>query len=126
MLKYFVRFVGHVIQRAGVELPHEIYEDTTADFEHEDADYDSQTGKMGLKQFVSMMTMHHVAHGMTVPKNPGRMEDGTKIRFDQRIVVPPHMLAYISVIVKPLTEQKPTLPELAIFDTGEKPKEMVM
>ena len=36
MAKYFIRFVGHVIQQPGIAMPHEIYYDVISDFDQED------------------------------------------------------------------------------------------
>jgi hypothetical protein len=117
-MKYFIRFVGHVIQQPGVGLPHEVYYDVISDFEKEDAEPDAE-GKMGLKQFVNIVTFQLMEHGMVVPKSPNKTQDGTKVRYDQRMGVPKHMLAYIDVVVKPLTTPKPVIPEIAMFNTGE-------
>lgn len=116
-MKYFVRFVGHVIQQPGVAMPHEVYYDILSDFEKEDMEPDAE-GKMGLKQFVNIMTLQLLAHGMVVPKAPNKTQDGTKVRYDQRMGVGPHVIAYIDVIVRPLEQPRPVFPELTTLDTG--------
>src|SRR5258708_6422702 len=117
-MKYFIRFVGHVIQQPGVVFPHEVYYDLISDFEKEDSEPDAE-GKMGLKQFINIVTFQLMEHGMVVPKSPNKTQDGTKVRYDQRMGVPKHMLAYIDVVVKPLATPKPIIPEIAMFSTGE-------
>jgi hypothetical protein len=119
-MRYFVRFVGHVIQQPGIVMPREIYYDVISEFDKEDYEPQAQDEKVGLKQFVNAVIFQLMEHGMTVPKNPGKMQDGTKIRFDQRMGVPKHMIAYIDCIVKPLVVPPPTLsPDLAVFETEE-------
>jgi hypothetical protein len=116
-MKYFVRFVGHIIQQPGVVMPHEVYQDVISDFEQEDHEPTQEGDKIGLKQFVNVMTYQLLEHGMVVPKFPNKTQDGTKVRYDQRMGVGKHMLAYIDVIVKPLATPKPAIPELAAFGT---------
>jgi hypothetical protein len=118
-MKYFIRFVGHTVQQPGVVVPREVYYDTTSDFDKEDYEPQVEGEKVGLKQFVNLMLYHLMEHGMVVPLNPNKIQDGTKIRFDQRMGVLPSMIAYITVIVKPLVAPKPALSEMAMFDTGE-------
>jgi hypothetical protein len=119
-MRYFVRFVGHIIQQPGVVMPREVYYDVISDFEKEDYEPQVQGEKVGLKQFVNIITFQLMEHGMIVPLNPNKTQDGTKLRFDQRMGVPKHMIAYITVIVKTLVAPKPTLPpDLAMFETGQ-------
>jgi hypothetical protein len=123
-MKYFIRFVGHVIQQPGVVMPREVYYDVIQEFEKEDYEPTQQGEKLGLKQFVNVVLYQLIEHGMVVPLAPNKTQDGTKLRFDQRMAVPPHMIAYVTVIVKPLVAPKPTLPaELAMFESSPDPDE---
>src|SRR6266566_4238762 len=98
-MRYFIRFVGHVIQQPGVVMPLEVYYDVISEFEKEDYEPQTQGEKVGLKQFVNVLTFQLMEHGMVVPK---------------------HMIAYIDCIVKPLVVPPPTLPpDLAMFETEE-------
>lgn len=115
-MKYFIRFVGHVIQQPGIEMPHEVYYDVISDFDKEDQEPDAE-GKMGLKQFINIVTFQLMEHGMVVPKAPNKTQDGTKVRYDQRMGVPKHMLAYVDVIVRAVEAPRPVLPELQMLDT---------
>lgn len=120
MAKYFIRFVGHVIQQPGIAMPHEIYYDVISDFDQEDLEPVKKpdgTVTMGLKQFCNMVTYELMEHGMIVPKFPNKTQDGTKVRFDQRMGVPKQMIAYIDLIVRPLITPKPLIPELQMFPT---------
>lgn len=117
-MKYFIRFVGHVIQQSGLVLPHEVYYDVISDFEHEDLE-PTPDGKIGLKQFVNICMLQLLEHGMIVPINPTKMMDGTKLRFDQRMGVSKHVIGYITVIVKALQAPKPVLPEITMFGSDD-------
>jgi hypothetical protein len=115
-MKYFVRFVGHVIQQPGLAMPNLVYYDVIGDFEKEDAEPDASGNNIGLKQFVNAITFQLMEHGMVVPKNPNKTQDGTKTRYDQRMGVPKHMLAYIDVIVRALEASRPVLPEMSMLE----------
>jgi hypothetical protein len=117
-MKYFIRFVGHIIQQPGLKLPHKVYHDVISAFDKEDMDpVETPDGvKMGLKQFCNIMVAHLMEHGMVVPQKPNKMQDGTKIRFDQRMGIPKHVIGKITLIVRVLQEPKRAIPEIEAFD----------
>lgn len=121
-MKYFVRFVGYIIQQPGVELPPVVYYDCAPICEKEDME-PTEDGKVGLKQFIDFMMTHLMTNGMVVPKQNGT-QDGTKLRFDQKMGIPRHMLAKIEVgMVRPFqAEPQSALPELVMFETGDEPE----
>ena len=114
-MKYFIRFVGHIIQVPGQALPREVYYDVIQDFEKEDME-PTEDGKCGLKQFCNIVTFQLMEHGMVVPKSPNTTQDGSKVKYNQRMGIPKHMIAYVDIVGPKLLEApKPVLPELQMF-----------
>jgi hypothetical protein len=126
-MKYFIRFVGHLIQVPGQQMPSEVYYDVISDFDSEDME-PTKTAEgtlvMGLKQFCNMVTYELMEHGMIVPKFPNKTQDGTKVRFDQRMGVGKHMIAYIDLIVRTIAAPKPMISELPMFGAGDEAQGM--
>jgi hypothetical protein len=110
MAKYFIRYIGHVIQQPGIQMPFQVFQDFTKEFDKEDGDG-------GLKQFVNGMAFALLQQGgMAGLKQPNKIQDGTQITYDQRMVVPMHMIAYIDCVVRRIEEQKPAIPEIPLLE----------
>lgn len=117
MQKWLVRFIGYTVQKPGVELPREIYQDIPFDANNEE-----EAG-----QIVTALSLQLLAQGaMVVPRNHNQtIRDTSTLQAPKRMIVPMHMIGKIEHTAKQLTVIPSVMPELAQFDTDDVPKPSV-
>lgn len=118
-MKYFVHFVGHIVPEYWILLGKEVYYDVVWEGDKVD-------GEGGLKQFYNQTAFLFVAQqGMNVLKNTNEMLDDTQgPKFDKRMYVPIHCIAYIDGTVRRIEEPRP--PELLLVDDGPEEQSKVL
>jgi hypothetical protein len=102
-MDYMIRFVGHIVERSRPDgFPKEIYSDL----------YVRADNPSGLKAAINQHCQVFINEGcMIVPKNPDEVEESVNVKYDSRIIVPWHMIAYISTITKRIIGEIPQLNE---------------
>ncbi len=118
MQKWFVRFIGYTITKAGSDLPKQVYQDFTFDADNEEH----------AAAIATNLSLQILAQGaMVVPRNPDQtIRDSSTMTAPKRMIVPMHMLWKVEHIAKQLTVLPPTMPaDLAQFETGDEPKPSV-
>jgi hypothetical protein len=97
---YFVRFCGHIDEtRRPAGFPKEVYADFTwqVQDEHE------------LRYNINEMSKVFVGQScMIVPRDPDEIQSAGLPKFDSRILVPLHLITYISTETKRIIGEMPT------------------
>jgi hypothetical protein len=137
-MRYFVRFVGDVIPKLGVNLPPQVFEgcfvdvntdNELVDFVNEYSLQLLQRGGLAVlvdENIVARPAEERKASPMPRPKK-------SPVAFGMKMIVPMHMISKIVpdvMFVPPQLPAKPLLPELAVLETDDNgapiaPKETV-
>jgi hypothetical protein len=118
MQKWFVRFIGYTITKAGSDLPKQIFQDFNFDADNEEH----------AAAITTQLSLQLLAQGaMVVPRSSNQtVNDASTLIVPKRMIVPMHMIWKIEHIAKQLTVLPPTmLADVAQFETGDEPKPSV-
>jgi hypothetical protein len=103
---YTVRFIGYIDERKRPEgFPHEVYVD--AFYRVKDGQELKEAINGQCRVFINQQCM-------VVPKEPGKLEDMSRVQFDIRMLVPWHMITHLSTITKKIIGEIPEINEAGI------------
>lgn len=126
-MRYFVRFVGTVIPKLGVDLPPQVFEGCFVDVNKEEElvnfvnEYSLQLLQRGG---LAVLIEENIAPRSAEERKASPMPrpKTSPVSFGMKMIVPMHMIASIRpevMFVPPQMPGKPLLPELGMFETDD-------